>query len=211
MPVESSTGVCSLATSSRYGRLVISPEGTLISGRPRVPRNCTLGMSNGAERYWMPMESQYSFSSLCPSKEKCSLRIISSWLSAASVVCFWYSAFSANLLTTSSGTAVWYFTMSAPHSLAVKAIFLAISRSPLWLTPASAMMVTGIAAPPYCWLSSLRLIFSSSSSWPISIQLLSLMGYTPTFSPAARYRSITSGKPIFSPSRISSTTRGSTT
>src|SRR5699024_8494690 len=107
-------------------------------------------MSKGADRYWMPMESQYSFSSRCPSKEKCSLRIISSWLSAASVVCFWYSAFSANLLTTSSGTAVWYLTMSAPHSLAARAISLAIARSPLWLTPASAMIVTGMR-PSFLW------------------------------------------------------------
>ena len=88
MPVESSTGVCNFAISSRYGRFVISPDGILMSGRPSVPKNRTLGISNGADRYWMPMESQYSFSSLCASNEKCSLRIISSWLSAASVVCF---------------------------------------------------------------------------------------------------------------------------
>ena len=67
------------------------------------------------------------------------------------------------------------------------------------------------AGRSYVCSSSLRRIFSSSSIWPMSIQQLSLMGYTPTFSPAARYRSITSGKPIFSPSCISSTTRGSTT
>ena len=48
----------------------------------RVAKEC------GALKYWMPMESQYSFNSLCASNEKCSLRIISSWLSAASVVCF---------------------------------------------------------------------------------------------------------------------------
>ena len=144
MPVESRTGVFSAAIASRYGRFVISPEGILSSGSPSVPRNRTLGRSNGAERYWMPMESQYSFSSRWASNEKCSRRIISSWLSAASVVCFWYSAFWANLLTTSSGTAVWYFTISAPHALATRAISLAISRLPLWFTPASAMMVIGM-------------------------------------------------------------------
>lgn len=69
----------------------------------------------------------------------------------------------------------------------------------------------GAAGRSYVCSSSLRRIFSSSSIWPMSIQQLSLMGYTPTFLPAARYRSITSGKPIFSPSCISSTTRGSTT
>ena len=86
----------------------------------------------------MPMESQYSFSSLWAAKSKCSLRTISSWLSCSPVVFFWYSAFWANLLITSSGTAVWYFTASAPHSLATRANSLAISRLPLWFTPASA-------------------------------------------------------------------------
>src|SRR5699024_3617715 len=41
-------------------------------------------------------------------------------------------------------------TMSAPHSLATRAICLAISRSPLWLTPASAMIVTGMR-PSFLW------------------------------------------------------------
>ena len=90
----------------------------------------------------MPMESQYSFSSLWASKPKWMRRTISSWLSSAPVSRFWYSAFWANLEMTSSGTAVWYFTTSAPHSLATRAIFLASSRLPLWFTPASAMIKT---------------------------------------------------------------------
>ena len=111
-----------------------------MTGSFRLARNSTLGRSKAADRYWIPMESQYSFSSRWASKSKCSRRIISSWLSAASVVVFWYSALGANLLTTSSGTAVWYLTISAPASLATRAISLASSRLPLWFTPASAMM-----------------------------------------------------------------------
>ena len=45
------------------------------------------------------------------------------------VCAFWYSAFSANWLMTSSGTAVWYFTISAPAVFAATAIFFAMRKA----------------------------------------------------------------------------------
>ena len=45
----------------------------------------------------------------------------------------------------------------------------------------------------------------------MSIQLLSLMGYTPTRRPMARYLSMMSVKPCFLPSSRSRMTSGSTT
>ena len=58
-----------------------------------------------------------------------------------SVLFFWYSAFSIVWVTNVFALKVWNFTKSAPDSAAVSIIFFAVLTDPLWLTPASAMMV----------------------------------------------------------------------
>ena len=66
--------------------------------------------------------------------------------------------------------------------LILKVIFICFSTVFHRFSTAGAAVLWKIQLLP----SRRRRMWSSSSIWPMSIQLCSLMGYTPTFSPAAR-------------------------
>lgn len=72
---------------------------------------------------------------------------IANWLSSRPVFATWYSAMRASGDTSFSVIQVWNLTASAPLARAAAISSRASAGSPLWFTPASAMMKQGCPAP----------------------------------------------------------------
>src|SRR5207302_9789370 len=74
-----------------------------------------------------------------PARGSCASLTLSRRHSSEPVAAIWYSAFGTECAATFSAEKVWNFTASAPLATAASINFIANPRSPLWLTPASAM------------------------------------------------------------------------
>ena len=100
-----------------------------------------LSWSKAVDRNRMPFFSQCRTSTMWAARSNSSLLIISNWDSFLSVTFFWYSAFSAFFVIFSSVIKVWNFTKSAFALAATEINFFANPIEPLWLTPASAIII----------------------------------------------------------------------
>jgi hypothetical protein len=121
------------------GRLVTSPEEILRRLTPRRLRKYALSTSKGVDMNSMPRLAQCAQRVSCAAGESSSAASIACWLDAPPSARCWYSAVGAVRVTRPSAVKVWNFTASAPAAAATSTSARARPRSPLWLTPASAM------------------------------------------------------------------------
>ena len=148
IPVETIIGRPRRASRSRKGRFVSSPEPTLKPGTSIASRRSAESSSNGAERNTMPAIVGVRLQRAARRRRAGRVARASRAGPRPGRLARWYAAVGAVADARASGTKVWNLTASAPASAAASTSRWAISASPSWLTPASAMTNTPLPAAP---------------------------------------------------------------